>query len=143
MNRITILVAALVVAGCATTGKFEAKMNSFIGKPEVAVVGALGQPAGSYQGKDGSRVLTFTRSSQIVLPGAQTTTPVTSRSTGTVTLNQGMHQATGSYVQTSTTDVPQQGVPITAQFNCAVNFVIGPDGIVRSWSSFGNRCVAD
>lgn len=102
-----------------------------------------GPPNRSYTLNDGSKVLQYSRSSQMVLPGAQTMQPVTTNTTGNVTMNQGMRQTTGIYNSTSTTYVPQQGPNTTVQLECTVNFTIDATGIVRSWSANGNHCVAN
>jgi hypothetical protein len=139
---LTCYIAALV-AGCATQAKFQAKMDSFIGRSEGALVGAYGPPQGSYTLGDGSRVLQYSRSGQMVLPGATTMQPVTTNTTGNLTLNQGMRQTTGNYNQTSTTYVQQQGPATTVQLGCTVNFTIDASGTVRAWSANGNHCVAN
>lgn len=134
---------ATLVAGCATQAKFQTKMDSFVGRPEAVLVGAYGPPQGSYTLNDGSKVLQYSRSGQMVLPGAQTMQPVTTNTTGNVTLNQGMRQTTGTYNSTSTSYVPQQGPATTVQLGCTVNFTIDAAGIVRTWSANGNHCVAN
>lgn len=142
MNRLAIAALALL-AGCATNGKFVTKMNGFVGGSETSIVAALGPPANVYDARDGTRVISFSRSSRMVLPGAQTMTPVTSTSSGNLTLNQGVRQTTGNYTSTSTTYVPQQGPSTTIDLGCTVSFVIGADGMAKSWSATGNHCVAD
>lgn len=143
MRTLLPLLLAAALAACATNGKFQAKMNSFIGQPEIALVGALGQPAGRYETADGAKVISFARSGQMVLPGAQTTTAVTSNTYGTVTMNQGVRQAAGNYSQTSTTYVPQQAPATTIALSCVVNFTLDSRGIVQSWTATGNHCVSD
>ena len=143
MKPILAAAAALLLAGCATQAKFQAKMDSFVGRPEAVLVGAYGPPQGSYTLNDGSKVLQYSRNGQMVLPGVQTMQPVTTNTTGNVTLNQGMRQTSGSYNSTSTTYVPQQGPATTVQLGCTVNFTIDAGGIVRTWSASGNHCVAN
>lgn len=140
---IAAAVAALLLAGCATQAKFQTKMNSFMGHSESALIGAYGPPQSSYVLGDGSRVLQYSRSGQMVLPGMQTMQPVTTNTTGNLTLNQGLRQTTGNYNSTSTTYVPQQGPATTIQLGCTVNFTIDAGGTVRAWSATGNHCVAD
>jgi len=141
----TILAAAVaaLLVGCATNAKFQTKMEGFVGQPEAVVVGTYGPPQSSYQLTDGSKVLQYTRRSQMVMPGATTTTPVTTTTNGNVTLNQGLRQTTGTYSQTSTTNVEQQAAPTVVHLGCTVNFTIDKAGVVRAWSAQGNRCVAD
>jgi hypothetical protein len=141
--RIRLLLVLLFISGCASTAKFEAKMNGFLGQPESRVVSAYGPPQSIYTLADGSRVIQYSRGGSMVLPGATTMQPVTTNTAGNLTLNQGMRQTTGQYNQQSTTYVPQQAPSTTVQFSCTVNFTIGPDSVVREWSANGNRCVAD
>lgn len=144
-SLIAAAAAALVLAGCATHGKFVTKMDGFIGQPESVIVGMYGPPQSSYVLGDGSRVLQYTRGRQMVLPGATTYQPVRTTTTGNMTLQQGMslQQTTGIYSATSTAWVPQQGAPTTINLSCTVNFTIGADGVVQRWASEGNHCVAD
>jgi hypothetical protein len=143
MRKLMLAGAAVATAACATTAKFEAKMNSFIGQPEAAIVGMYGPPQASYTMGNGARVLQYTRGGTLMMPGAQTMQPVTTNTNGTMTLNRGLQQTTGSYTSTSTTYVPQQtpATPITLW--CTVNFTLDASGTVRGWSANGNHCVAD
>lgn len=138
-----LLLLAAALVGCATQAKFQAKMDAFIGSPEAAVVGTYGPPQAAYTLTDGSKVLQYTRSGQMVLPGAVIYQPVTTTTTGNVTINQGVRQSTGTYGSTSTTYVPQAGPLTTVTVGCTVNFTVDVTGTVRAWSASGNRCVAD
>ena len=135
---VVLLVAGL--AGCATSAKFTEKMNGFVGKPEVAVISTYGAPDRSYGLQDGSRVIQYTKDRRVMLPGAVTTTPVRTNTTGNLTLNQGMTQTNGTYNQQSTTYVQQQGPGTSIRFSCTVIFTIDSSGVVKSWSSNGNDC---
>lgn len=144
MKQLVMTTAVLAaLAGCATQAKFQDKMNSFVGRPEAVLVGAYGPPQGSYTLNDGSKVLQYARSGQMVLPGVTTTQPVTTNTTGNMTLNQGMRQTTGTYNQTSTTYVQQEAPSTVVQLSCTVNFTIDAGGVVRAWNASGNHCVAN
>ena len=142
MKSAIALAAVLLMPGCATSAKFATKMDGFIGQSEGAVIVAYGIPQGSYPLQDGSKVLQYTRSSNIVLPGATTMQPVTTNTRGNVTLNQGMLQSTGSYTQQSTTYVPTQGPATNIALACSVTFTVDSGGIVRQWNANGNHCVS-
>jgi len=101
--RLSGVALLAVMAGCATSQKFKTKMDGFIGQPEIAVVSMYGPPQGAYTLNDGSKVIQYTRGSNIVLPGATTYQPVTTTTTGNLTLNRGLQQTTGNYTQQSTT----------------------------------------
>ncbi len=143
MKHATVVLAAALLAGCATTAKFEAKMNGFVGQPEGVIVGTYGPPNAAYALADGSRVIQYTRGSQVMLPGATTYQPVTGRTTGNVTLTQGSSMTTGTYSQQTTAMVPVQQPGTQLTMFCTVNFTIDSGGVVRSWNANGNRCVAD
>ncbi|HEY8010473.1 MAG TPA: hypothetical protein VIE67_05690 [Rudaea sp.] len=142
MRSIAIIVALVAISGCATQAKFQAKMDRFVGQPEAAVVGTYGPPQNSYILNDGTKVLQYTRGGTMVIPGATTYQPVTTNTAGNVTLNQGMRTTTGTYNQTSTTYLRQQGPAIPINLSCTVNFTVDKEGVVRRWSAEGNHCVS-
>ena len=131
-----------ITAGCATTQKFKTKMDGFIGQPEIAVVSMYGPPQGAYTLNDGSKVIQYTRGGNLVLPGATTYQPVTTRTTGNLTLNQGLKQTTGDYSQQSTTYIPTQAPATNIALSCTVTFTIDLSGIVQRWAASGNHCVS-
>ena len=140
----TAIISALAIAlgGCATQAGFEKLMGTYMGNTEAQLVGRLGPPQNSYRLDDGSRVLQYARSGQIVLPGPTTYAPVTTNTTGNVTLNNGMRQTTGTYNQRSTTYVSQQAPDTTIALNCTVNFTVSAEGCVYAWRASGNNCRA-
>lgn len=143
MKLIIGIILVVTLAGCATAEKFNTKMNGFVGQPEIAVVSMYGPPQSVYSLQDGQRIISYTRGGQMVLPGVTTTQPVITNTQGNLTLNQGLSQTTGIYSQQSTTYVQQQAPSTTVNLSCTVNFTIDAQGVIRSWSATGNRCVAD
>lgn len=143
MRILPLALAALTLAGCATQGKFVSKMNGFVGQPESVVVGTYGPPQSSYVMNDGSKALQYTRGGTVMLPGATTTQPVTTNTTGNYTLNQGLNQSTGRYSAQSTTYVQQQAPATPLNLWCTVNFTVDAGGTVKAWRADGNHCVAD
>jgi len=125
--------AVLALAGCATQEKFRAIMDTYIGASEQSLVSGLGIPSGSYAFNEHSKVLTFERSGQMVLPGVQTTQAVSSTTTGYVNSR--------PFTAQTTTYVPQQGAPMLIQMNCTIRFSLW-DGVVRSYTWEGNNCKA-
>ena len=143
MNYKVGILLAVVLTGCATTEKFNTKMNGFVGNQEIAVISTYGPPQSVYSLSDGQRIISYTRGGNVVLPGATTIQPVTTNTTGNMTLNQGLRQTTGMYSQQSTTYVQQQAPSTTLNLSCTVNFTIDAQGIIRSWSATGNHCVSE
>lgn len=135
-----ISVAAALVAGCATQAKFSAHMDSLVGQPEIAVVSRLGAPERSHVLTDGHRVLQWrhSRTTNLTMPGG--TTPVTTYTQGTATLNQGGQFGTAGYQQQSTTYVPNPATVIPIHQACTLNVTIDPKGIIKAWSASGNDC---
>ncbi len=144
MKKITLCLALLaVLSGCATTEKFNAKMDGFIGQPDAVVVGAYGPPDSSYTLADGSKVIQYTRGGTAVMPGATALQPITTNTRGTMSLDQGIRApVTGNYTQTSTTYVTQQSPGMAISLSCTVRFTLDPAGIVRKWSASGNNCTS-
>jgi len=143
MMRLLLVIAQVAaLAGCATQAKFQVKMDRFIGQSEALVVGTYGPPQNSYVLNDGTKVLQYTRGGTILMPGVTTSQPVTTNTTGSMTVNQGMRTTTGTYNQTSTTYVPQQTAAVPINLSCTVNFTVDKEGIVRRWSAEGNHCVS-
>jgi hypothetical protein len=140
-----LLLLAFFFVGCATQEGFRNKMNSFVGKPEGHLIQAYGVPNGSYQLADGSRVISYTKGGQVILPGATTTQPVTTNTQGNVSVYRPgqIAPATGAYTQQSTSYVTQQSPGTVVPLSCTVNFTISKDAIVLSWGSSGNHCVAN
>lgn len=137
-----VILLAVFLAGCATAGKFNTKMNGFIGGDEAEVVSIYGPPQSVYPLTDGGRVISYTRGGSMVLPGVTTMQPVTTNTTGNITINQGLGQTTGMYSQQSTTYVQQQAPSTTLNLSCTVNFTVDAQGIIRAWSATGNHCVS-
>ena len=140
-ESIVLATAAILVglAGCATTEKVSQKMNSYVGASEGSLVGAFGPPNSSYAFADGSRVLQYSRTSNMQLGGGVVNQPVTSYGSATAYNNRG-----GSVTAygTSTTYVPVQQPTYNVPLSCTVNFTIDSSGTVRSWSANGNHCVS-
>lgn len=122
--RIRVLVCAVsvLVAGCATTQKFEALLNGWVGSSELDLVRKLGPPQNSHE-LGGSRFLTYNRSRSIYLPG-QAPSYTTTLVGNTAYTNQ-----VGGYAGS------------TLSMSCTVTFEVR-DERVRGWRWEGNDCKA-
>lgn len=139
LSSICAIAAAFLVAGCATNQKFSAKMDSFVGLREVALVTALGPPVNVYATADGDRVLSFRRASSMPVGGGTYTQPVTTASQGVI---YGPGGAT-TYNGTSTSYQQVQQPTYSINLWCEVNFTVASIGIVKDWRASGNHCVSN
>lgn len=133
MRGLVLVVAAILLGGCATSAKFSAKMDSWVGQSEGNLVSGLGPPQSVYTLDKDVKILTYARQGQMVLPGQVYTTPVVTNTTGYYNNN--------PYNAQSTTYVQQQGAPMVIGMSCTINFTIH-SGWVYAWSAHGNNCVS-
>lgn len=120
--RIIPLLAMAIVSGCATQGKYEAKLNSMIGYSEIDVVSTFGLPERSYEIGEHKFIKYSDNSTGYI--------PATSPSYTTTFI--GNKAYTQAYGGTSA---------INVDFNCNTTFDI-VDGYVRDWRISGNNCVS-
>lgn len=123
MRMFLSVLAMLALAACATAGKYEAVLNSWLGSTEAELVSAWGPPMRVYDAPGGTRVLTYSNSGNIVMPG----TPARYQST-----------VIGNTVYT-------QQVGGTSGYNialsCTTNITV-TNGRITHWSWQGNNCVS-
>jgi hypothetical protein len=79
--RILIL-AMLLLAGCATTAGYEKVLGSWVGQSADRLISSWGAPANTTQLSDGGRVLEYSNQRNIQIGGYTTTTPVTTQHNG-------------------------------------------------------------
>lgn len=119
----TALALAVALTACATRGRLEEVLASWVGSPESAIVSAWGPPASVYESPDGARILTYNRSGSFYMPGTAASYQST-RVGNTVYTNQ-------------TGGSPAYNIP----YYCTMNFtVLG--GVISRWSYQGNNCVS-
>lgn len=131
--RHTIAVLALVLSGCATSAKFQANMDGWMGQSEGNLIAGMGPPQSVYPLDDYTKVLTYANSGQMVLPGQTYSTPMTTNTTGYVNNR--------PFNAQSTTYVPQQGPATVIGLSCTVNITVH-NGFVTGWRANGNHCVS-
>lgn len=124
MIRILIFVCCFMLfSACATTEKYEAILQTWIGSQESELVRSWGPPDSFYE-SDGTRYLTYLWSNSGVIPG--TNPSYTSTVIGdTVYTNQIGGTA-----------------PIVYNSHCKTTFEVR-DGRIVYWRWEGNRCVAE
>ena len=131
--RITVLVLALLLAGCVSLAErrqqFTQAMDSWVGRSADELISSRGPPTNSASLSTGGRVLEYARSALVTSGGGTYTT--------VVPVFVPNPAGGGRYV-----GVPsQQAVPVvTSEMNCRILFRVSPANRVESWSAEGNAC---
>lgn len=123
-KALLVAVLAILLPGCATTSKYEAKLNSWVGSPAQSLVNSWGYPASQMTAPDGNTVYVYSRSGSFVMPTTTTT-------------NAQVSAYGNSAYGTATTTTSGGGVITMA---CTTYFEIGQDQRVVSWRWQGNSC---
>lgn len=122
MMRYVTLCAVLFLASCATTEKYEAMLNTWVGQQESQLVGHWGPPDSVYE-NSGVKYLTYKKSRSGYIPG----TPPTYQT-----------NIIGNTAYTTSTG----GSPGFAYTNhCKTTFTISNE-IIQKWRWEGNACRA-
>lgn len=135
MGKFFLLLLCLGLCGCASTAKYEAKLNTWVGASEGALIASWGVPDKVYNMLDGKRAVEFVRKNTVQSGGYAYTTPQTTYSSGTI--------GDKSYSGTSTEYVTQIEPVRKYKLSCKTSFVIDNSGKVESWHHEGNDCVAE
>jgi hypothetical protein len=121
---LAICVAApLLIAGCASTAKYEAVLNSWMGHGEAELVSAWGPPANVYAAPDGTRILTYNSSRNVYIPG------------------QAPNYQTNVIGRTAYTTAVGGRSAMNIGMSCATSFTIS-HGKVSTWRYQGNNCTS-
>ena len=144
-NRICVLfLLAILTAGCATTAKYEGKLNSWVGAPADNLISTWGPPHNSTTLSNGGQVLEYTYRGNMQLGGETYTVPQTTYKSGYGTATAygpgGTVNAYGNYNGTSTTYVQQQRPVYNIPMICTTRFTVDSKGIIRNWAWQGNNC---
>jgi hypothetical protein len=145
MRRCDVFIFLLVFSslyGCATTSGYEAVLQSWIGDSTDHLVSVWGPPQEQYALNGGGKLLQYTRSGQVVLPGVTTYQPVTTVSNGNATAFGTAGMATATYNGTSTSYVPQTSEPTVIHQECVTRFTADSTGRIVRWAWQGNACRA-
>jgi hypothetical protein len=136
-------VFVFAVAGCASTAGYEAVLRSWVGDSQDNLVSTWGNPDSQYPLSSGGRVLQYSRSASIMIPGQTAYQPVTTYQSGTATLTSinGV-TANGAYNGTSTTYVPHTSDPVIIAKNCTTRFTVDSSGLITNWAWQGSACLA-
>jgi len=134
MPKLALFLVCLFVVGCATTAKYEAKLNSWIGSSEEALVAAWGAPDQVYTLNDGKKAIAYIRKSAFQSGGYSYTVPRNKYYSGKIG-NETFSATSTEYV---TESVPTQ----IHRLYCKTTFLIDNLGKVIHWHHEGNNCVS-
>jgi hypothetical protein len=131
---IFLLVLIMVVSGCATTIKYEAKLNTWIGASEDALIAAWGVPDMVYNLDDGKKAIAYVHKDTIRTGGYSYRVPETTIYSGKI----GDKAYGGTSTQYVTETIPAEKYKLY----CKTSFVINSSGQIQSWHHSGNNCVS-
>jgi hypothetical protein len=135
MKKIAVLLLGLGLFGCATTAKYEAKLNTWIGTSEDSLIASWGVPDKTYNMSDGKKAIEYARKNTVQTGGYTYTTPQTTYQSGMI--------GDKSYSGTSTTYVTQTEPVRRYKIYCKTSFIINNSGKIESWHHDGNDCVSN
>jgi hypothetical protein len=130
-----LLLLCLALSGCATTAKYEAKLNTWIGVSEDSLVAAWGVPHKAYNLNSGKKAIEYVHKDTVQTGGYTYTTPQTTYQSGMI--------GDKPYSGTSTTYVTETEPMRKYKLSCKTSFIINNTGKVESWHHEGNNCVSN
>jgi hypothetical protein len=135
MKRVYMLLLCIGLCGCATTAKYESKLNTWIGASEDSLVASWGVPNKTYNMSSGKRALEYARKETFQTGGYTYTRPQTSYESGII--------GDKPYSGKSTTLVTETAPVQNHRLSCKTSFIINTNGKVESWHHEGNDCVSN
>lgn len=123
MKGCSVIIAALLLSGCATEAKYNNKLNTWLGQDELKLIHRWGPPQRTYE-TGGSKFLTYVDSGNVVMPG--TPPSYTTNVYGSTAYT------------TATPGMPAQNIAL----DCETTFEI-KDAKITDWSWRGNNCVSE
>ncbi|MFH1622759.1 MAG: hypothetical protein ABIA97_06560 [Candidatus Omnitrophota bacterium] len=135
MKKLLLIMLCLGLVGCATTAKYEAKLNNWIGASEDSLVASWGVPNKTYNLNNGKKAIEYVHKDTVQTGGHKYTTPQTTYQTGTI--------GDEPYSGTSTTYVTEIEPIQRYRVYCKTSFIINNSGKVESWHHEGNDCVSN
>jgi hypothetical protein len=135
MKKALILLLCLGLCGCATTAKYEAKLNTFIGQSEDSLIASWGVPDKQYNMSDGKKAIEYVEKSTVRTGGDTYTESRTTYHSGTI--------GDKTYSGTSTQYVTEKTPVERYKLYCKTSFIIDKSGRVESWHHEGNDCVSE
>ncbi len=131
---IYLFVLVMLVSGCATTAKYEAKLNTWIGASEDSLIASWGVPDKTYNLSDSKKAIEFIHKDILETGGYSYMVPQTTYQSGTI--------GNKAYSGTATTYVTQTEPVRKYRLSCKTSFIINSNRKVESWHHEGNNCVS-
>ncbi len=134
MGKIFIWLLSLGLCGCATTAKFDAKLNSLLGQKEEILIAAWGVPDKEYLLNNGKKAIEYARKDTVRSGGHLYAYP-------RAVLHSGI--ADGKPFSGVSTQYVLETTPVQ-KYNlfCNTSFIINSSGEVESWHHEGNNCIS-
>ena len=129
------LLAMGFLGACATTGKYEAKLQSWIGSSADSLVASWGYPTQTTTAPSGNKLLVYSRGQSVTMPVYQS--PYEAQETATNSYNQ-----YNNTVQETRYRRPAQQ-PQTINLSCTTFFEVDSSNNVVRWSWQGNNCTSN
>jgi len=135
MKRLIVLLLCFGLYGCASTAKYEAKLNNWIGSSQDSLVASWGVPNKTYDLDSGKKAMEFVHKETVQTGGYTYITPQTTYQSGTI--------GNKSYRGTATTYATETMPAQNYKLSCKTTFILNNSGKVESWHHEGNNCVSN
>ncbi|MFC1658898.1 hypothetical protein ACFL1D_05905 [Candidatus Omnitrophota bacterium] len=133
MKGLIYLLLIILVSGCATTAKYDTKLNTWIGVSEDTLIASWGVPDLVYDMSDGKKAIAYVHKDTIRTGGSYRV-PETTVHSGKI--------GNKPYSGTSTQYVTEIAPFEKYKLYCKTSFIIDSSGKVESWHHDGNNCVS-
>ncbi len=133
-RKILFWLMVLSLSGCATTAKYEARLDTLVGKSEDVLISSWGVPDKEYRLSDGKKALEYVRKDTVKSGGYAYAYPQTVYQSGTI--NGKPYSGTATQYITETTPVQK------FKLVCKTSFLLDKNGKIESWHHEGNDCVS-
>ncbi len=135
MKKLIYLFALVILAsGCATTRRYSALLDTWVGSNEESLIASWGSPQNVYYMNNGKKVIEYSKGQTIQTGGYTYTTPQTTYHQGAV--GNTMYYGTSTQYVTQTTPVNY------LYYWCKTSFIIGENGRIETWRWEGNNCTS-
>jgi len=133
-KKIFILLLSLGLCGCATTAKYDQKLDVLVGQSEDLLIATWGVPDKEYHLSNGKKAIEYARKDILRSGGYTYTYPRTVYQSGIIDGKAYQGSATQYVIETT----PDRKFKLF----CNTSFIIDSQGKVESWHHEGNNCIS-